>query len=230
MRVGRLGEPKKTEENQKQTRIRRWLRRGSGLSCAGRGRRRDRACRTSGPARRDGAPARGVRRERRRAELQPEGLSCFPLWLFGLHLQPLGPRVPRDRDGDGGGMWRWVRQQLVGASAPHLPDARSRAVSRAQVARRAGGAEPRGRGAGSGLGRSGGGRGPGSRQSPAQLRHASRCRARAAEVGGGRRPLPARASRLLPPPRRTWAAAIRSESGAGSASLLRNSGEGTERE
>lgn len=168
-----------------------------------------------------------MRRARRRAELQPEGLSCFPLWLFGLHLQPLGRRVPRDRDGNGGGMWRWVRQQLVGASAPHLPDACSCAVSRAQVVRkgrRRGAARP----------------GRGLRARPqrrrARAREPAEPRAAPARVSPpspgrrGRRPLPARASRLLPPPRRTWAAAIRSESGAGSASLLRNSGEGTERE
>lgn len=61
---------------------------------------------------------------RRRAELQPEGLYYFPLWLVGLHLQHLGPPVPRDREGDGGGMWRWIRQQL-GFDPPHQSDTRT---------------------------------------------------------------------------------------------------------
>jgi len=65
-----------------------------------------------------------VRWRRWRAELQPEGHSRFPLWLVSFHLQPLGPRVPRDRDGDGGGMWRWVRQQL-GFDPPHQSDTRT---------------------------------------------------------------------------------------------------------
>lgn len=73
-------------------------------------------------------------RRPRRAELQPEGLSRFPLWLVSLRLEPLGPRGSRDGNGDGKGMWRWVRQQLVGTSASHLSDARSRAASRARVA------------------------------------------------------------------------------------------------
>lgn len=65
-----------------------------------------------------------MRWRRRPAELQPEGIFRSPLWLIGLHLQPLGPRVPRDRDGDSGGMWRWVRQQL-GFDPPHQSDTRT---------------------------------------------------------------------------------------------------------
>lgn len=160
-------------------------------------------------------------RRPRRAELQPEGLSRFPLWLVSLHLEPLDPRGSRDGNGDRRGMWRWVRQQLVGTSASHLSDARSRAASRARVAgkgrrRRAArpGRELRAR--------------PHWRRvpEPAVPRaapHTSHRRARGPVAGGGRLPLPGRASRLLPPPRRPE---TKSGCGAGSASRLRDSGGG----
>lgn len=67
------------------------------------------------------------------------------------------------------------------------PPGRPRAASRAPVA----GKEPRGRGAGDRLGLSGGGRGGRSRRSPARPRRASRPRARDAQAGRRRRPLPA---------------------------------------
>lgn len=135
------------------------------------------------------------------------------------------PRVSRDGNGDGRGMWRWVRQQLVGTSASHLSDARSRAASRARVAgkgRRRRAARPerelRAR--------------PHWRRVrepvvPRAAPYTSHRRARGPEAGGGRLPLPGRASRLLPLSRRSE---TKSGCGAGSASRLRNSGGGTERE
>ncbi|KAG8516028.1 putative phospholipid-transporting ATPase IF, partial [Galemys pyrenaicus] len=145
-----------------------WLRSGGRLSCAGPGRRRGRASRTSGTPQRDGDPARGVKWlwRRPRLELRPEGLFGFPLWLVDLHLQPFGPRVPRDRDGDGGGMWRWVRQQLVGASAPPPRDAAPARPLGPGWQGRTRGAEPGAWGAGAGVGRGGGGQGPGPRAAP----------------------------------------------------------------
>lgn len=108
--------------------------------------------------------------------------SASLLWLVGLHLQPLGPRVPRDRDGDGGGMWRWVRQQLVGASVPPL----------------LGRSAPRGlRGPGGGLGRTEADTGPGVGAALARVSPPSLGRPPPALVGS------------LPPPLRPWVAAVR---------------------
>lgn len=162
-----------------------------------------------------------MRWRRRPAELQPEGHFRSPLWLIGLHLQPLGPRVPRDRDGDSGGMWRWVRQQLVGASIPCPAGAASQAWVAGEGRRRGAARLGRGRLARPRQRRA---RGP-EPGSPAQPRCATRLQAPAARAAEGGCFLPALlgSSLILADLRR-----LRPEAGVRSgAGVPRGNGEGT---
>lgn len=128
----------------------------------------------------------------------PEGFPGSPFPLLRLHLPPRGHRVA----GDGGGMWRWVRQQLVGASralslslSPFRPrDAFAQSGSLLPIRRP--GAARSGRGC-AGLGRGGGGRGARSPETTgaASPRLASKPKARS------RSP---QVERATPVPRRGW--------------------------